>query len=221
MAESAQKVEDSVAGNAADLCSSKQREPFRHQVLLTARKFKSNWVELGGSLVRVRHQGAWESWGFTSFEEYCSKELRLKRQTVAKLTNSYSFLARHERHIFDGDGEVVSNQHHPVPSFEVFSVLADAQERGQLSEENYHQLRDSIWSDERPPATLARELTQRFPPPSQPPQTPLAVDKTLKRLVISARKVAMELRSCERIPKAIAERAEALVHDIEELASQE
>jgi hypothetical protein len=193
---------------------------LRHQVLVTAQKFKSSWVELGGLLVKVREAGSWEGWGFKSFEDYCTRELRIKKQTALKLTSSYGFLARHERGLVDRPSlAVVSDpqprQERPTPAFEVISVLAGAEERGQLGEEDYRELRETIWTDDRPAAQLARELSQRFPAPAKPPPP---ADLALRRFAVAARKLATDLRASGQVPKAVAERAEALAEDVEELA---
>jgi hypothetical protein len=187
---------------------------LRHQVLQTAQKFKSSWVELGALLVKVRNQNAWDEWGFKSFEEYCAKELRIKRQTALKLTNSYAFLAKHEKSLFEREEPP---QEQDMPAFEVVSVLAGAEERGQLSDQDYKELREKIWSDEQKPAQIVRELAERYPPPAK---SPPPADLLLRRLAGLARKLALELRSCRKVPDAVAGRAEALADDVEELASK-
>lgn len=193
---------------------------FRQQVLLAAQKFKNSWVELGALLVKVRSQGLYEQWGFATFEAYCSSELRIKKQTALKLTNSYAFLARHERAMVERPPEQDAVEEDappkPLPSFEVISVLAGAEERGQLGEQDYQSLRDQIWNEERPAAAIARELAQRFPAPKPPPPP---VDLMLKRLAHQARKLASDLKACSKVPEAVAERAAALAEDVEELAS--
>ena len=188
---------------------------LRHQVLQTAQRFKSSWVELGALLVRVRNEGAWEDWGFKTFEDYCSKELRIKRQTALKLTNSYAFLARHERSLFDTEQPPAPQQ--DAPAFEVVSVLAGAEQRGQLSDRDYRELRERIWDDSEKPAQIARELAQRYPEPPKPPPAP---DLVLRRLALAARKLAADLKGCKRVPEAVAHRAEALAADVEEIASK-
>ncbi len=195
---------------------------FRQHVLLAAQKFKNSWVELGALLVKVRSEGLYEQWGFATFEAYCSSELRIKKQTALKLTNSYAFLARHERAAVEPrapDAELeAANEPKPLPSFEVISVLAGAEERGQLNEQDYRSMREQIWSEEKPAAAVARELAQRFPAPKPPPPP---ADLILKRLAHQARKLANDLKECRKVPDAVAERAAALAEDVEELASSE
>jgi hypothetical protein len=147
-----------------------------------------------------------------SFEAYCLKELHIKKQTALKLTRSFSFLAKHEA------PEEVSQPDFPqkAPAFEVIEVLADAEERGQLSPTEYRSLRDSIWNPEKPPNELKKEFAERFPkPPPEPPPESFQV----RKLAQMARKLAAEVSGCRRVPHAIAERAGALAEDLEELAS--
>jgi hypothetical protein len=186
---------------------------FRHTVLLAARRFKSTWVELGKLLVKVRDDGSFEEWGYASFEAYCAKELHIRKATADKLTRSFSFLNRHEPKAMNRE-DLREN----APAFEVVEVLADAEERGQLTATEYRDVRDSIWEPERPPSALRRELIERFPPPaSRPP----ADEIVLRRLAHAAKRLAADLAACRRVPKAVSERAAALAEDVEELVSAE
>ncbi len=185
---------------------------FRHTVLTAAMRFKSTWAELGKLLVQVRDEAKFEEWGYPSFESYCLKELHIKKQTALKLTRSFSFLTKHEPE------EELTAQEFPqrAPAFEVIEVLADAEERGQLSPTEYKSLRDSIWSPEKSPTELKKEFAERFPrPPPEPPPESAQV----RKLAQMARKLASELAGCRRIPNAVAERAAALAEDIEDVAS--
>ncbi len=184
---------------------------FRHTVLLSAKRFKATWVELGKLLVRVRDEGSFNEWGYESFEAYCLKELHIRKQTALKLTRSFSFLKKHEPKEM-GSEEIV----HRAPAFEVVEVLADAEERGQLSAEEYRSIRDSIWNPERPVSELKREIVERFPRPApEPPGDAYLV----RRLASAARKLAADLAACRKVPKAVSERASALAEDVEEVAS--
>ncbi|HEY3452701.1 MAG TPA: hypothetical protein VGK67_40525 [Myxococcales bacterium] len=187
---------------------------LRHQVLQTAQRFKTSWVELGSLLVRVRNEGAWEEWGFKAFEDYCSKELRIKRQTALKLTNSFAFLARHEKSLFDTEKPPAPEQ--DAPPFEVVSVLAGAEQRGQLSDKDYKELRERIWNEEEKPAEIVKELAQRYP---EPPKPAPPADLVLRKLALTARKLAADLKGCKKVPDAVSQRAEALAAEVEELAA--
>lgn len=95
-------------------------------------------------------------------------------------------------------------------------MLADAEERGQLTPNEYKSVRDSIWNAERPVAELKRELVERFPKPAP---EPMPDELQLRRLAAAARKLANDLLACSKIPSAVSDRASALADDVEELAS--
>lgn len=185
---------------------------FRHTVVLAAKRFKSTWAELGKLLVQVRDEARFEEWGHASFEAYCLKELHIRKSTALKLTRSFSFLAKHE------GAEALAEKEFPerAPAFEVVEVLADAEERGQLSPSEYRTLRDSIWDAEKPANELKREFVERFP---RPAPSPAPESFQLRRMAQSARKLANELAASGRVPRGVAERASALAEEVEELAT--
>ena len=188
-------------------------DPLRQTVVSAARRFKSTWVELGKLLVRVRDEGLFEGWGFQSFEAYCSKELHIRKATAQKLVRSFGFLAKHDPKALEDEGLPQR-----APAFEVVEVLADAEERGQLSPNEYQSIRESIWNPERSSAELKRELVERFP---RPPPEPLPTSLTLRRLANAARKLASELAACPEVPAAVADRAAALAEDVAGLIEAE
>lgn len=185
---------------------------FRARVQESARRFKASWVDLASHLARVKQEGLWEEWGYSTFETYCSKELRIKRTTAQKLVASYGFLARREPEVLSDRG-----LQEKAPAFEVIEVLSRAEERGQLDDETYAEVRSSLWEQPVDAARMKRELARRFPEPEPPPPP---VDLELRRFASQARKLARDLGGSSRIPRAIAERAAALAEDLEELARE-
>jgi hypothetical protein len=184
---------------------------FRQTVVLAAKRFKSSWVELGRLLVKVRDSGDFEGWGYPSFETYCMAELRIRKQTAAKLTRNFSFLDKHEPQKLQEEDIAQS-----APAFEVVEVLAQAEERGQLSAQEYKSVRDSIWNQEKPTAELKRELTEKFPAP----EPKLDHGSEMKRLWSLSKRLVAELAANKKVPRAVVERAEAVAADLEELAAQ-
>ena len=183
---------------------------FRHTVLLAAKRFKSSWVELGKLLAKVRNDGTYQEWGFPSFESYCLSELRIKKQTADKLTRNFGFLEKHEPQVMR-----TPELAEAAPAFEVVEVLAQAEERGQLSASEYKSIRDSIWNQEKPTSELRRELVEKFPAP----EAKYDSDAELKRLWATSKRLAAELHSNRKVPSAIRERADALASDLEELVA--
>lgn len=184
---------------------------FRQTVVLAARRFKSSWVELGKLLVKVRNEALFEDWGYPSFEAYCLAELRIRKQTAEKLVRSFSFLDKHEPERMERP-QVVEE----APAFEVVEVLAQAEDRGQLSASEYKSIRDAIWNPEKPTSELRRELTERFPAPESS-TSDLA---SLKRLWGLSKRLAAELHAHKKVPRAVAERADALAGDLEDLLAK-
>jgi hypothetical protein len=185
---------------------------FRQSVLLAAKRFKSSWVELGKLLGKVRHEGTFQDWGYATFEAYCLAELRIRKQTADKLTKGYAVMNKYEPERLEAPDIAQS-----APAFEVVEVLAQAEERGQLSAEEYKSIRDSIWNQEKPTSELRRELTERFPSP-EPPSSSEA--STVKRLWLQMKRLSAELRANKKIPRALVDRAEALTGDLEEVVTQ-
>ena len=183
---------------------------FRQTVLLAAKRFKSSWVELGKLLIKVRNDASFEEWGYPTFEAYCLGELRIRKQTADKLTRSFSFLDKHEPERMKSHDLAEE-----APAFELVEVLAQAEERGQLDAKEYKSIRDSIWDQEKPTSELRRELTDKFPPPSPP----MSDKGELKRLWTMAKRLAAEVRANRKVPRAVAERADALATDLEELVT--
>ncbi len=183
---------------------------FRARVLDTARRFKASWVELARHLARVKGEGLFEEWGYATFEAYCSRELRIKKATAQKLVMSYGFLEKHEPEVLENP-----EQAQRAPAFEVVQVLSQAEEQGQLDDQAYREVREKLWERPVDPGEIKRELAKRFPAP-EPEEPP--VDLALKRLAAAARKLARELSGCDKVPRAVAERAAALAEDVEELS---
>ncbi len=180
---------------------------FRHTVLVAARRFKSTWVELGKLLIKVRDQASYEGWGYPTFEAYCAQELHIRKQTALKLTRSFSFLHKHEpKQLLSED---LAER---VPAFEIVEVLADAEERGQMSSAEYRAIRDSIWDPERPASQLKRKLVERFARP------PSGLRDELRQIARAARRLVSQLEGCRSVPRATIQRADALAQELEELA---
>jgi hypothetical protein len=184
---------------------------FRHTVLLAARRFKSTWVELGKLLTKVRDEALFEGWGYPSFEAYCLAELRIRKQTALKLTRSFTFLDKHEPQALERP-----ELREAAPPFEVVEVLAGAEERGQLSAQDYKSIRDTIWNPDRPVSELKRELEGRFPAP----EVKVSSAQELKRLWGLARRLHAELLAQKKVPREAVQTAEELARQLEALVAE-
>lgn len=180
----------------------------RRKVLECAQRFKSAWVELGRLLAEVRREESWRSWGYPSFERYCSKELFIRGATADKLTASYAFLARHEPAL------ARAGARSPAPPFEVIEVLSRAEASGRLTESGWRELRDEVMQRPPTPAAMTRRLDEKLGPPPPPPPAPPA--ERLARLAAAARRLATACREAP-VPRPVAQRAEDLAEELETL----
>lgn len=110
----------------------------------------------------------------------------------------------------EGDG---AGTHRRMPAFETISVLAGAEERGQLSDEDYASLRERIWGEEASSASLAREVKERF----APPRPPKPVDFQIRRYAQVARKLADGLAQMTGVPDDVKAHGEVLAKELEEM----
>ncbi len=130
-------------------------DPKRVEVLDRAGRFKRSWVELGESLADVRGQDTFDQWGFSSFNEYCRKELHLRRATADKLTASFGYLTEHAPHILARDGVVEQ-----IPHQDTVSALAKARETKGLPGQMFEAIQADVFSEDVSPSSLARKFKE-------------------------------------------------------------
>lgn len=127
----------------------------RHCVLSAARDFKVAWVELGNRLTAVRESDAWRNWGYATFDAYCRRELRIRRDTANKLTRSYSFLRDHEPEALR------ERETRELPPLDVVDLLSRAEDRAKLSEDQLDTIREEIFAPDNVIPTRSQVL-KRF-----------------------------------------------------------
>jgi len=121
----------------------KQLDPNteRYQVLQATRDFKASWVALGELLTVVRENGSFRDWGYSSFDAYCRRELRIKRDTANKLTRSFSFLRDHKP-------ERIGEPERDLPALEVVDLLSRAREKSKVNDEQFGAIREEVFAPE-------------------------------------------------------------------------
>jgi hypothetical protein len=183
---------------------------FRRTVLEGARRFKASWVEFAKLLSEVKRKQSWRPWGFASFEEYCGRELFIRRQTAEKLTLSYGFLERHEP-------DLAGEEARRAPPFEVIEVLSRAEAQGRLPAGGWRELREEVL--ERPPTAgaLSRQLDERYGPEEKARPPP---PERLRRLAAAARRVARACAEDRSVPRALAQKASDLAEELEALSGK-
>ncbi len=190
----------------------KQLDPAspRYRVLSVARQFKSSWVELGEQLSQVRNKGEFNDWGYTSFEDYCRDEVRIKKDTALKLTGAYSFLKKTEPEIL-----VRNEQMLPVPDYRSIDLLRQAQEEQQISEEQYQQLREAVIEKERSHPTVAkqfRELTGQT--------NNLTEEQLLRQSLATVRRLEGQLQQLQSLPEEILQSCNLILDELNRQSTQ-
>jgi hypothetical protein len=131
-------------------------DPERVELLRRTRRFKASWLELAQALAEVKRGKTWERWGYDSFDSYTKSELKLRPDTVEKLTGSYMFLHKRAPQVLSRDPIDA-----PLPSYQAIDFLRRAEERAEaddsgVSDETISDIRKRILDDGVPVATVAK-----------------------------------------------------------------
>jgi hypothetical protein len=139
----------------AELASAEQAhagDPERAELIARTRRFKASWLELAEALTHVRRHDTWKRWGFESFEQYAARELKLRQETVDKLTGSYAFLQRRAPAVLARDGI-----NEAIPTYQAVDFLRRAEEQDGAPEEAVVAIRKKVLEDGVPLPSVARE----------------------------------------------------------------
>lgn len=180
----------------------------RYQVLATAKRFKSSWVELGEKLLQIQKAGQFREWGYDSFEDYCSREIRIKKPTAQKLTLAYRYLEKDEPELLVRQTEL-----QPLPDYRSVELLRQAREEKAFSEDEYADLRRAVIDEERSHPTVLKRFREVAASRAEAPADPAL---PLKSALAAARRLETALRSVPDLAPEIPEEIGALVGLLEE-----
>ncbi len=192
-------------------------DPERAELLHRARRFKASWIELAEALTNAKRGGRWKEWGYDSFEAYAKTELRLKQDTVDKLTGSFLFLKRRAPSVLTRDA-----LREPVPSYDAVDFLRRAEASPEAPREAVEEIRRRVIDEAAPAAAVSRSYRDVVFP----------LDKAQQRAreLAGVRNVAKRLRellgSTKAVPRGLARDVsdaldkllEAVADDAEEAA---
>lgn len=174
-------------------------DPERVELLRRTRRFKSSWLQLGEALAEVKRGKTWERWGYETFEAYAKAELKLRMDTVEKLTGSYMFLHKRAPEVLRRD----PLESH-LPSYQAIDFLRRAEERNEeektVSDETMVEVRAKILDEGVPMATVARLYKDSLFPVS--PADKKTKDK--KELKSVASKLKELLAETNAVPRRLA-----------------
>ena len=177
----------------------------RVDILRRARSFKASWVELGEALTHALREDSWKRWGYESFDDYCSKELHLRRETAHKLIGSYGFLKTKAPSVLRRDGLAA-----PIPSLASVEFWKRAEERAEESEAPeaaVAELRRAVVEEAQPASQLKRRYKEVFFPLEEGEK-----DARGKQAVLAAaRRLVQVMGETRVVPKRLAEDIEEQV----------
>ena len=184
-------------------------DPERVELLRRTRRFKSSWLQLGEALSEVRRGKTWERWGYDSLETYAKAELKMRMDTVEKLTGSFMFLNKRAPEVLKRD----PLESH-MPSYQAIDFLRRAEERNEqeptVSEETMGEVRTKILDEGVPMATVARLYKDSLFPIS-------AADKKTKdkkELKSAATKLRDLLAETQSVPRRLAGAVSSAVDEL-------
>lgn len=178
----------------------------RYRVLASARQFKSSWVELGEWLARVCHSNRFAEWGYTTFEDYCSKEIRIRKKTAEKLLLAYRFLERKE------PGLLERKEGRPLPDYRSVDLLRQADEEKPFSAAEYGELRAAVIEQERSHPMVARQfrdIDHAYQPEKK-------TSHQYRNALLAARRLSTSLQEIPDVPHALSQAVTELVGFLEE-----
>jgi hypothetical protein len=178
-------------------------DPERAEMIARVRRFKASWFELGESLTEIKRSEAYKKWGHATFDDYCKKELHLKRETADKLTGSFAFLRTKAPHVLGRDGRDA-----PIPTYQAIDFLRRAEEESQAPEETLTELRRHVLDEGTPLPKIARIYREALFPLDAEEQT----EKRLSSLTSTINRL-MELMAQTRADKLLPEQLCAEVEE--------
>ena len=183
----------------------------RVAALERARRFKRSWIDLAEILVKVREHESFLRWGFTSFDEYCTRELRLRRQTVDKLCASYGFLRANAPRLARAEVDEEDDVVHPIPSWQAVDFVARAEERGAAEPEVLDEMKRAVFEEGAPMPVLSRKYREvAFPMDAGERR-----ERVRAQILAAGRKLAdLVVDPDADLPRSLAEKVELLVGEL-------
>lgn len=170
-----------------------QDDPERAELIARTRRFKASWIELAEALTHVRSKATWRRFGFESFEAYTQKELKLRPETVDKLTGSFAFLQKRAPQVLQRDGIDES-----IPTYQAVDFLRRAEERDEAPADVVTALRKKVLDDVVPLPSVAREFKATVFPETE--------DEKKKKDMASLKHAAGRLREMLQDTRVVSKR---------------
>jgi hypothetical protein len=192
-------------------------ESLRYQVLISLRKFRSSWVELGRLLTDVAYGGDYKEWGYDDFEVYCARELGLKKPTVNKLMLSYRYMQKKEPdrlgqyEKWDGDGVPPD-----MPDYQTVGLLQKVDDRDDIDNESKNRFHSLAFDEGAEETSLRKEIRNAIAVAEERDMGEEQVKaKELGDIRRTSRVLRKKLAESRYVPMGLRERFEALLGELE------
>jgi hypothetical protein len=187
-------------------------DPERATVLRLTRRFKASWLELGEALADVKRTGSWKRWGYETFDAYAKAELKLRPDTVDKLTGGYAFLHKRAPEVLKRDPI------QDLPSLHAIDYLRRVEERAAedetIPQATVVDVRKQILDDGVPVAKVARLYNDTLFPQSEHDKRE-ASKKSLKSAATKLRDLLAESPTVSRrVANALGEALDELLSEL-------
>ena len=173
-------------------------DPERATMLRLTRRFKASWLELGEALTEVKRGKTWERWGYDSFESYAKTELKLRADTVEKLTGSFMFLHKRAPEVLQRDPLEA------LPSYQAIDYLRRVEEKAaeddSIPKQALVDVRKQILEDNVPVSKVARLYNDTLFPTTENQKR----EASKKALKSTATKLRELLGETNVVPKRLA-----------------
>lgn len=183
-------------------------DPERASMLRLTRRFKSSWLELGQALAELKHLKTWERWGYDSFDTYAKTELKLRADTVEKLTGSYMFLHKRAPEVLQRDPLEA------IPSYQAVDYLRRVEEKAaedsSIPKETLVDVRKQILDDGVPVTKVARLYNDTLFPVSENDKR----ESNRKALKSTATKLRDLLSDSSAVPAGLASTVGELLDEL-------
>ena len=160
----------------------------------------------------------------TGFDSYCTKELKLRKQTVGKLLRSYKFLKKEEPSFLST--ALTGEEPEEIPNYENVNILRRARSREEIDDEEYRKMRSAVLNSEVEPRELGRQYRSMLDAARQAEKDPEEAwaerrRQTLKRTLGSLKRLKNNLSASGFMPEKGLETLDRLIRQVEDELSRE
>jgi hypothetical protein len=203
--------------NIEEKMSGVEADSFRYHVLLSAKNFKTSWIELGRALYSVWKDKKFKEWGYSTFEVYIASEVGIRKQTGMKLLKSYYFLEKEEpqylKEEYSDSSEVKA-----IPAYEAVDLLRQVKNKKSLDSRDYERIKKDIFEKGRDTQEVKKDLTSLIRQRNElEPEEAWEKKKqsTLKRYIGTLKALRSEMEEQKLIPAGLLKEVASLINKLE------